>query len=66
MSEENLEIAKRAIDAINRRDAAASDELDELVTPDYEFHTALASFVESGEYRGREGYEAYVAEIEDT
>jgi ketosteroid isomerase-like protein len=65
MSAENVEIAKRGIDALNRRDAAF-DEYDEVVTPDYEFQTALASFVESGSYRGRVGLEAYVAEIEET
>jgi ketosteroid isomerase-like protein len=66
MSLENVQIAKRGIDAINRRDAATWHELDELVTPDCEFHTALASFVESGVYRGRAGFEAYFAEIEET
>ncbi len=54
------------MDALHGRDAEALDELDRFVTPDHEFHAALAPFVESAEYRGREGLEAYVAEIEET
>jgi ketosteroid isomerase-like protein len=59
MSQKNVEIAKRGIEAFNQRDL---DVYDDLCTPDFEFLPAAPGVFE-GEgavaYRGREGIEAY-------
>jgi ketosteroid isomerase-like protein len=60
MSEENVEIAKRARDTYNT-DAALS-EYDALLTPDFEWITAMAG-VENEIMRGREGVEKYYASL---
>jgi ketosteroid isomerase-like protein len=66
MAEENVEIAKRGIDAFNRSDVEA---LADVVTPDFEWFPALSSTVEgerfSG-YRGREGIETYFEDVRST
>jgi ketosteroid isomerase-like protein len=66
MSKANVEIVKRGIDAFNRRDV---DALDDLTTPDFEWFPALPSAVEgerfSG-YRGREGIETYFEDVRST
>jgi ketosteroid isomerase-like protein len=63
VSQQNVDIAKRAIDAFNRRDV---DLLADLTTPDFEWFPALPGTVEGGGYRGREGIETYISEIGDT
>ena len=63
MSEANVEIAKRANDALNRRDV---DALMEFATPDIEFNSAMSGTVAGGSLRGREGIEALFADIRDT
>ena len=63
MSEENVEIAKRATDALNQRDV---DAYMEFTTSDFEFFPALAGAVEGGGFRGREGMEAYFEASKDT
>lgn len=63
MSQENVEIATRGIDAFNRRDV---DYIVELATPDFEWFPALPGTVEGSGYRGREGIETYLIEIRDT
>jgi ketosteroid isomerase-like protein len=60
MSQENVEIAKRARDTYNT-DAALS-EYDALLTPDFEWITAMAG-VENEIMRGREGVEQYYASL---
>ena|ERR1700737_2904505 len=62
MSQENVEIAKRAIDAFNRRDV---DDLTELTTPDFELFAPMIQ-VEGGSLRGREGVETVFGNIRDT
>lgn len=66
MSVTNVEVVKRGIDAFNRRDV---DALDDLTTPNVEWLPALPSTVE-GEghrgYRGREGIEACFDDIRST
>lgn len=57
ISEQNVEIVTRAIDAFNRRDLV--DAYDELFTPDYEWFAAVVGSVEGGSFRGREGIEAF-------
>jgi ketosteroid isomerase-like protein len=63
MSRQNVEIAKRVIDAYNRRDV---DAVVELGTLDFEWQPATARIVEGGGYRGRAGFESYLVEISST
>src|ERR1700676_531299 len=63
MSQANVEIVKRAMDAFNRRDA---DFIVEVATADFEWFPALPGAVEGSGYRGREGIETYLMEIRDT
>jgi ketosteroid isomerase-like protein len=58
-----VDIAKRAIDAFNRRDV---DVMADLTTPDFEWLPALPGNVEGRGYRGRDGIETYLSEIRDT
>jgi hypothetical protein len=57
------ELAKRGIDAYNRRDI---DTFAELTTADFEWFPALDRTVEGGSYRGREGIETYLGDIRNT
>jgi ketosteroid isomerase-like protein len=61
MSEENVEIVKRGVDAFNRRDP---DGMDELATPDCEWVTSMGP-IEGEIFRGREGGETYFARLSD-
>jgi ketosteroid isomerase-like protein len=63
MSQENVEIVQRGIDAFNRRDV---DLIADLTTPDFAWFPAMAEAVEAGVYRGREGIEAYFADLSKT
>ena len=72
MSQANVEIVKRAIDAFNRRDPDSyGDPLDpetysELFTPDFEWLPALPAAVEGSSYRGRKGIETVDDERRET
>jgi ketosteroid isomerase-like protein len=59
----NVEIVQRGIYAFNRRDV---DLVAELTTPDFAWFPAMAEAVEAGVYRGREGIEAYFADLSKT
>jgi hypothetical protein len=60
MSEENLEIVRRALDAFSRGDAAT---FASLTTPDVEWKTGLGA-IEGGEiFHGHEGVERYFARL---
>ena len=63
MSQENVEIARRGMDALNKRDI---DSLAPLVTADFEWFPAMTEIVEGGSFKGRAGLETYAAEIEET
>src|SRR6266581_6918680 len=63
MSQANLEIAKRVIDAFNRRDV---DAIFECVNQDVEWFPAMPVSFGDGPLRGREGIESYVREVNDT
>ena len=63
MSEANVEIAKRNVEAFNRRDV---DGFVESATPDFEWFPAGAVAVERGSFLGREGVEKYFEELRDT
>src|ERR1700704_334047 len=63
MSQENVEIAKRATDALNRRDW---DAFLALVTADFEWLPAMAGAVQDIGYRGREDFADFAHEVEET
>jgi ketosteroid isomerase-like protein len=63
MSQANVEIAKRVIDAFNRRDL---DAIFECVNQDVEWIPAMQVSFGGGPLRGREGIESYVREVSDT
>ena len=63
MSQANMEIAKRGLDAFNRRDL---DGVDKLANPDYEFFPALVGTVDGDSYQGREGLQRYFEMVSDT
>ena len=63
MSQANVEIAKRVIDAFNRRDV---DAIFECVNPDVEWLPAMPVTFGGGPLRGREGIESYIREVSDT
>jgi ketosteroid isomerase-like protein len=58
MSEANVEIVKRAIDALERRDVEA---LADLNTADFELFPAM----EGGSLRGREGLETFLRNLRE-
>jgi ketosteroid isomerase-like protein len=63
MSEANVEIVKRSIDTYNGR---YLDEYDELFTPNYDIIPGMTATIEGRSFRGREGMEAWFAEIDQT
>jgi ketosteroid isomerase-like protein len=63
MSKANVELAKRVIDAFNRRDV---DGIFECVNPDLEWFPATPVTLGSDALRGRAGIESYVREVSDT
>jgi ketosteroid isomerase-like protein len=63
MSQENIEIARRVIDAFNRRDA---DAIFECVNRDIEWFPAVPVSFGGGALRGRAGIESYLRDVRDT
>ena len=63
MSQENVEIVQRGIEAFNRRDV---DLLAELTTPDFAWFPALPGAVEADGYRGRAGMETARCDLAGT
>jgi ketosteroid isomerase-like protein len=63
MSQQNVEVVQRGIDAFNRHDV---DLVAELTTPDFAWFPALPGAVEADGYRGREGMETYFGEVRGT
>ncbi len=61
MSQENVEIVKRLIDAFNRRDV---DGFAEITTPDFEWITSMAA-VEGEVFWGREGIDTYFGRMRE-
>jgi ketosteroid isomerase-like protein len=61
MSQENVEIAKRWVDAFNRRDL---DALMESTVADFAFLPAMADTIEGNSFQRREGMEAYFGDID--
>jgi ketosteroid isomerase-like protein len=57
MPRDRVAVAKRAVDAFNRRDVDGF--FAELATPDYEFHPGSGRALGGDVYRGREGFERW-------
>jgi ketosteroid isomerase-like protein len=62
MSEANVEIAKKVVDAFNRRDVEG---FFALAASDFQWFPAMAGAVEGSGYRGRDGIEKYLVDIGD-
>ncbi len=62
MTQENVELAARVVDAFNRRDL---DAFAEYCTADVEWFPSLAGAIEGGSYVGREGMERYFADYDE-
>ena len=60
MSQENVEIAQRAIDVFNGSDV---DAFAALATPDFEWSPSMSA-IEGEIFRGREGIEKYFASLD--
>src|ERR1700736_2743294 len=63
MSQGNVEIAQRVIDAFNRRDV---DAIFECVNHDVEWFPAMPVTFGGGALRGRDGIESYIREVTET
>jgi ketosteroid isomerase-like protein len=61
MSQQDVEVAKRAIRAFNRSDV---DAFAALTTPDFEWSPSMVA-IENEIFRGREGIERYFASLID-
>ena len=59
MARDKVDVARRVVDAYNRRDVDGL--FAELATPDFEWHPA-ARALDGGVYRGREGVERVAAD----
>jgi ketosteroid isomerase-like protein len=59
---QNVEVVKRLMDAVNRRDI---DAYAEVTTSDFEWFPVFAARVEGDVYRGREGIETFLGEIDE-
>jgi ketosteroid isomerase-like protein len=62
MSDANVELVERLIDAFNRRDV---DAFAEITTPDFEWSTSMMA-VEGEIFWGREGIETYFERMRDS
>jgi ketosteroid isomerase-like protein len=62
MSQENVDLALAAVDAVARMDG---DRLAELTHPEVEWHSFLAQLGEGGVYRGHEGMREYARDLRD-
>jgi ketosteroid isomerase-like protein len=63
MSRDTVDVAKRVIDAYNRRDVDGL--FAKLATPDFEWYPALIRALDGGGVRGREGVERFVVDTRE-
>jgi ketosteroid isomerase-like protein len=63
VSQENVELVARLLDAFNRRDVEA---FSADTTPDFEWFPAFRDALERGDYLDREGARKYVGELDET
>jgi ketosteroid isomerase-like protein len=62
MTQRNVEVVERLMDAVNRRDV---DAFAEVTTSDFEWFPVFAARVEGGVYRGREGIATFLGELDE-
>lgn len=63
MGQENVEIVKLLMDAVDRRDI---DAFAAVTTSDFEWFPVFAARVEGEVYRGREGIATFLGEVDET
>jgi ketosteroid isomerase-like protein len=63
MSQTNVEVVKVLMNAVNRRDI---DTFAGLTTADFEWFPVFAARVEGDVYRGRQGIETFLGEVDQT
>src|SRR5271165_1086453 len=63
MPQDKVEVARRAVDAYNRRDVEGF--FAELGTTDFEWYPAITRALDGGGYRGREGVERFAADTSE-
>ena len=63
MPQDKVDLAKRVVDAYNRRDVDGL--FAELATPDFEWFPAVTVALEGGGYRGRVGIEKFAADTRE-
>jgi ketosteroid isomerase-like protein len=63
MARDKVDVAKRVVDAYNRRDVDGL--FAELATPDFEYYPGIVRALDGGGYRGREGVEKFAADTRE-
>lgn len=63
MPRDKVDVARRAVDAYNRRDVDGF--FAELATPDFEWFPGLVRALGSGGYQGRDGVERFYADTRE-
>ena len=63
MARDKADVAKRVVDAYNRRDVDGL--FAELATPDFEWYPGIVRALDGGGYRGREGVERFLADTSE-
>ena len=63
MPQDKVEVARRAVDAYNRRDVDGL--FAELATPDFEWYPGIVRALDGGGYRGREGVDRFAADTSE-
>ena len=63
MARDKVDVAKRVVDAYNRRDVDGL--FAELATPDFEYYPGIVRALDGGGYRGREGVEKFAVDTRE-
>ena len=63
MARDKVDVAKRVVDAYNRRDVDGL--FAELATPDFEWYPGIVRALDGGGYRGREGVDRFAADTSE-
>ena len=63
MPQDKVKVARRAVDAYNRRDVDGL--FAELATPDFEWYPGIVRALDGGGYRGREGVDRFAADTSE-
>jgi ketosteroid isomerase-like protein len=66
VSQDNVEIVRRGIEAAIRRPEPDFDTMNALFHPNHEFVSAADSALEGGSHRGMGGYRAAIRDLEET